>query len=94
MAALPLDTWLRLIIWMAIGFGIYFFYGVKHSEVRKNNQENDRVIIKTLLEPRLKSLMIGIQRIKSRQKILLQADPLSYTLMPLIHRMLLLILLQ
>ncbi len=41
MAALPLDTWLRLIIWMGLGFGIYFLYGVKHSVVRKNNQEND-----------------------------------------------------
>jgi APA family basic amino acid/polyamine antiporter len=34
MAALPLDTWLRLIIWMAIGFCIYFFYGRKHSKAR------------------------------------------------------------
>ncbi len=39
MAALPLDTWLRLVIWMAIGFCIYFFYGVNHSKVRKNNPE-------------------------------------------------------
>ncbi len=34
MASLPLDTWLRLFIWMAIGFAIYFFYGVKHSKLR------------------------------------------------------------
>jgi APA family basic amino acid/polyamine antiporter len=31
MAALPLDTWLRLIIWTFIGLVIYVFYGVKHA---------------------------------------------------------------
>src|SRR5665647_303493 len=36
MASLPLDTWLRLIIWMVIGFCIYFFYGIKHSKVRQS----------------------------------------------------------
>jgi APA family basic amino acid/polyamine antiporter len=39
MAALPLDTWLRLVIWMAIGFLIYFFYGIKHSKVRAENKK-------------------------------------------------------
>lgn len=35
MLGLPADTWLRLIIWMLIGFVIYYFYGMKHSKVRK-----------------------------------------------------------
>jgi APA family basic amino acid/polyamine antiporter len=32
MATLPLSTWLRLIIWMVIGFVIYFTYGKAHSK--------------------------------------------------------------
>ncbi|HNC24492.1 MAG TPA: amino acid permease [Opitutaceae bacterium] len=35
MFTLPPDTWLRLAIWMAIGFAVYFGYSVKHSTLRK-----------------------------------------------------------
>jgi basic amino acid/polyamine antiporter, APA family len=34
MFSLPWETWLRLIIWMAIGFIIYFTYGVRKSKLR------------------------------------------------------------
>lgn len=37
MAFLPLDTWIRLIVWMAIGMVIYFTYSKKHSVIRKNS---------------------------------------------------------
>ncbi len=33
MIALPFDTWLRLIVWFAIGLAIYFLYSKSHSKL-------------------------------------------------------------
>jgi APA family basic amino acid/polyamine antiporter len=36
MVSLPWSTWLRLIIWTAVGLAIYFLYGRKRSRLNKN----------------------------------------------------------
>jgi APA family basic amino acid/polyamine antiporter len=40
MLSLPFDTWMRLFIWMGIGFVIYFTYGIKNSMARKAAGKN------------------------------------------------------
>jgi APA family basic amino acid/polyamine antiporter len=37
MFSLPGENWLRLFIWLAIGFVIYFSYGKRHSKLAKHN---------------------------------------------------------
>lgn len=40
MVFLPLDTWIRLIAWMMIGFDVYLFYGMKNSHLNKGSFTN------------------------------------------------------
>jgi basic amino acid/polyamine antiporter, APA family len=35
MLSLPVETWMRFVIWLVIGLGIYFLYGVTHSKLHR-----------------------------------------------------------
>ena len=38
MFGLPLDTWIRLAVWLLIGLAIYAAYGAKHSRLRAKSE--------------------------------------------------------
>ena len=40
MVFLPLDTWIRLVAWMMIGFDLYLFYGMNNSHLNKEGFSN------------------------------------------------------
>lgn len=44
MVFLPVSTWYKMLIWMVLGFLIYFFYGIRHSAEgkRANNSFDER----------------------------------------------------
>jgi basic amino acid/polyamine antiporter, APA family len=41
MLGLPVDTWLRLVVWLVIGLAIYFLYGRNHSHLARRQQGGD-----------------------------------------------------
>lgn len=40
MIFLSLDTWIRLVAWMMVGFDLYLFYGMRHSHMNKEGFSN------------------------------------------------------
>ncbi|MGM5629508.1 amino acid permease [Apibacter raozihei] len=42
MVSLPLDTWIRLVIWMIIGLDVYLWYGIVKSKMAVNDTLSDR----------------------------------------------------
>jgi basic amino acid/polyamine antiporter, APA family len=38
MFALPWDTWMRFVLWLIIGFAIYFFYSFRRSALAQSNK--------------------------------------------------------
>ncbi len=51
MLSLPIETWIRFFIWLAIGLLIYFFYGVKQSRLRQGIDPGETENTLPLIEP-------------------------------------------
>ena len=41
MFSLPAENWLRLVVWLGIGFVIYFGYGRQHSVLARREAERE-----------------------------------------------------
>jgi C-terminus of AA_permease len=39
MTSLPCDIWIRLVVWLALGFLVYGTYGPRHSQLRRSGRQ-------------------------------------------------------
>jgi APA family basic amino acid/polyamine antiporter len=62
MVFLPMDTWIRLLVWMLIGLDIYLVYGAKHSHLGNgtNNRKGMKVARYTGLALSLLLVVVGL----------------------------------
>ncbi|MGH7711944.1 MAG: amino acid permease [Gemmatimonadaceae bacterium] len=42
MVALPISTWVRLVVWLALGLLVYFGYGARRSALRRPTEKGER----------------------------------------------------
>ena len=51
MLSLPVETWIRFVVWLLVGLAIYFLYGIRHSYLRKGVDTGDTERDLPALEP-------------------------------------------
>ena len=44
MLTLPVETWIRFLVWMALGFIIYFAYGYRRSRLARQAAQGEDAV--------------------------------------------------
>jgi APA family basic amino acid/polyamine antiporter len=57
MNSLPLDTWIRLIVWMSIGLVVYFAYSYDHSNLRNVSDAEANAAVDANYKPPIAALI-------------------------------------
>jgi APA family basic amino acid/polyamine antiporter len=73
MVFLPLDTWIRLIVWMMIGFDLYLFYGMKNSVLNKGefSLKSYKTVSASGLGMVLALIVIGVARLLTVSRVVI-----------------------